>query len=141
MLVGYSRTALVQPEEDSDQELEALKNYGCLEENIYQEQTASSEERYQLHMALNCLRKDDKFVVNKLSSLGYQPEDFEKVFQHIEKKSSYLVILDIAGQQLDSTTKNGQTMLASLKAMAGINYEYLREKKLEDIRLERDKLT
>lgn len=85
MLVGYSRTALVQPEEDGDLEIEALKNYGCLEENIYQEQTSSSDERYQLHMALNCLRKDDKLVVSKLSSLGYHPEDFEKAFQHIEK--------------------------------------------------------
>ena len=46
MLVGYSRTALVQPKEDIDLEIEALKNYGRLEENIYQEQTASSEERY-----------------------------------------------------------------------------------------------
>ena len=141
MLVGYSRTALVQPGEDGDQEIEALKNYGCLEENIYQEQTSSNDERYQLHMALNCLRKDDKLVVSKLSSLGYHPEDFEKAFLHIEKKSSYLVILDIAGQQLDSTSKVGQSMLASLKAMAGINFEYLREKKLEEIRLKRNKLT
>lgn len=137
MLVGYTRTALVQPKEDRDLELEALKNYGCLEENIYQEQTASGDERFQLHMALNCLRKDDKLVVNKLSSLGYQSEDFEKAFQHIEKKSSYLVILDLSGQQLDTSTKAGQSMLAALKAMAGIHFELQRELKLEEIKQKR----
>ena len=50
------------------------------------------------------------------------------------------MILDIAGQELDSSNKHGKSMLVSLKAMAGINFEFLREKKLEEIRLKRDKL-
>ena len=65
---------------------------------------------------------------------------FQSTGDVIEKKSSYLVILDIAGQELDSSNKHGQSMLVSLKAMAGINFEFLREKKLEEIRLKRDKL-
>ena len=51
------------------------------------------------------------------------------------------MILDLSGQQLDTSTKAGQSMLAALKAMAGIHFELQRELKLEEIKQKREILS
>ena len=140
MLVGYSRTALVQPEEDGDLEFEALKNYGCHEENIYQEQTAAQDLRGQLRLALNALRKGDKLVVCKLSALGSTLGELSAAFLEIDRKSADLVILDIGGLQMDSGQKTGQAMLKSLRELADLPHEVQREKKFEAVKAQRDVL-
>ena len=140
MLVGYSRTALVQPKEDSDLEIEALKNYGCLEENIYQEQTAAQGLRGQLGLALNALRKGDKLVLCKLSALGSTLGELSAAFLEIDRKSADLVILDIGGLQMDSGQKTGQAMLKSLRELAELPHEVQREKKFEAVKAQRDVL-
>jgi len=86
MIVGYSRIALFQPQSQAEEQVAMLLNYGCLEEHIYQEQTAAQDLRGQLRLALNALRKGDKLVLCKLSALGSTLGELSAAFLEIDRK-------------------------------------------------------
>jgi len=51
----------------------------------------------------------------------------------LNKKSAHLVILDLGGAVLDSSTKLGSSMIKALNAAVLLNAEEMRERKLEDL--------
>ena len=140
MLIGYTRIGKVQPPSDSELERRSLVAFGCQAENIYCEQTASNGSRPELDLAINALRSGDKLVVEKLSSLGYNVSNLGNILMKIEEKSSHLVILDIAGQLMDSSTKIGLSMFKSLQAAADLFIQKDREKKMESLAKSRKKM-
>ncbi|MAT87400.1 MAG: hypothetical protein CL532_02455 [Aestuariivita sp.] len=140
MLIGYTRIGKVQPPSDSELERRSLIEFGCEAENIYYEQTASNGPRPELDLAINALRSGDKLVVEKLSSIGYSVSNLGNILLKIEEKSSYLVILDIAGQSMDSSTKIGLSMFKSLQAAADLFIQKDREKKMESLAKSRKKM-
>ena len=140
MLIGYSRIGKVQPLSDAELERKSLMAFGCLADNIYFEQNAVSDSRPQLNLAINALRNGDKLVVEKLSSLGYSVNRLGNILMEIEEKSSYLVILDISGQSMDSSTKMGLRMFKSLQAVADLFIQQDREKKMENLAKSRKKM-
>ena len=140
MIIGYSRIALFQSQLEAEEQVELLLNYGCLEEHIYQEQTAAQDLRGQLRLALNALRKGDKLVLCKLSALGSSLGQLSAAFLEIDRKSADLVILDIGGLRMDSGQKTGQAMFKSLRELADLPHEVHREKKFEAVKVQRDVL-
>ena len=54
-------------------------------------------------LAVNAL-KGDKLVIMRLSSLGYDLLEIGRILEKIEQKSAHLVILDMGGAVLDSST-------------------------------------
>ena len=140
MLIGYSRIAKVQPSSDSDLARRSLISFGCKPENIYTEQTASNGSRPELYLAINSLRSGDKLVVEKLSSLGYNLSGLGSILMQIENKSSFLVILDLAGQSMDSSTKMGLSMFKALQAAADLFIQKDWEKKMESLAKSRKKM-
>ncbi len=141
MLIGYSRIGKVQPASDSDLVRKSLFEFGCKPDNIYFEQTTSNGSRPELDLAINALRSGDKLVVEKLSSLGYNVSNLGSILMRIEDKSSYLVILDIAGQSMDSSTKIGLSMFKALQAAADLYMQKDREKKMESLAKSRKKMS
>ena len=137
MLIGYTRIAKVQSAEDLNIQKNALIDFGCQDQNIYTEKTAIEEERFELLLAVNALRKDDKLVIPRLSSFGYDLVEIGRILEKIEYKSAYLVILDLGGTVLDTSTKVGASMLKSLQAATTLVGEELRERKLEDLKANR----
>ena len=137
MLIGYTRIAKVQNAEDLNIQKNSLIEFGCQDQNIYTEKTAIEEERFELLLAVNALRKDDKLVVPRLSSFGYDLVEIGRILEKIEYKSAYLVILDLGGTVLDTSTKVGASMLKSLQAATTLGGEELRERKLEDLKSNR----
>ena len=63
-----------------------------------------------------------------------------KILMKIEEKSAYLVILDITGQSMDSSTKIGLSMFKSLQAAAELFIQQDREKKMESLAKSRKKM-
>ena len=137
MLIGYTRIAKVQSSEDLNIQKNVLIDFGCQEENIYTEETAREEDRFELLLAVNALRKGDKLVVSRLSSFGYDLEEIGRILEKIEYKSADLVILDLGGTVLDTSTKVGASMLKALQAAITLGGEELRERKLEDLKSNR----
>ena len=137
MLIGYTRIAKVQSAEDLNIQKNALIDFGCQEQNIYTEETAREEERFELLLAVNALRKGDKLVVPRLSSFGYDLTEIGRILEKIENKSANLVILDLGGALLDSSTKVGASMLIALQATISLDGEEIRERKLEELKSNR----
>ena len=140
MLIGYSRINHFQPQEDSEQQIKALTDYGCKDENIYQDKTFRGETRKQLILALNALRKGDKLVVEKLTSLCAELKDLGNILHQIEHKSATLVMLDVGGQQLNSSNKIGKAMFKLLQNVSELPFEETREKRLEELVVNRRKV-
>ena len=137
MLIGYTRIAKVQSAEDLNIQKNALIEFGCQDRNIYTEKTAREEDRFELLLAVNALRKGDKLVVPRLSSFGYDLVEIGRILEKIEYKSADLVILDLGGSVLDTSTKVGASMLKALQAATTLGGEELRERKLEDLKSNR----
>ena len=137
MLIGYTRISKVQSAEDLNIQKNVLIEFGCQEQNIYTEETAREEDRFELLLAVNALRKGDKLVVPRLSSFGYDLVEIGRILEKIEYKSANLVILDLGGTVLDTSTKVGASMLKALQAAATLGGEELRERKLEDLKSNR----
>ena len=137
MLIGYIRIAKVQSVEDLNIQKIALIEFGCEEQNIYTEETAREEDRFELLLAVNALRKGDKLVVPRLSSLGYDLTEISRTLEKIEYKSANLVILDLGDTVLDTSTKIGVSMLKALQAVTSLSGEELRERKLEELKSNR----
>jgi len=140
VLIGYSRIGNVQPQSDVELERMSLMSYGCAASNIYSEQTASSDSRPQLDLAINSLRSGDKLVVEKLATLGYTASGLGNILLKMEERSAFLVILDVAGQSMDSSTKIGVRMFRTLQAVADLSIQQDREKKMENLAKSRKKI-
>lgn len=140
MLIGYSRIGKVQPPSDAELERKSLIAFGCAADNIYSEQTASSGSRPELDLAINALRSGDKLVVERLSALGYNISSLGNILLKIEEKSASLVILDVAGEAMDSSTKIGLRMFKTLQAAADLFIQQDREKKMENLAKNRKKM-
>ena len=133
MYIGYARIAKFQTAEELDVQKNALVEFGCHDANIYTEKTTREDERFELMLAVNALRKGDKLVIMRLSSLGYDLLEIGRILENIEQKSAHLVILDLGGAVLDSSTKLGSYMIKALNAAVLLNAEEMRERKLEDL--------
>jgi len=133
MYIGYARIAKFQTAEELDVQKNALVEFGCHDANIYTEKTTREDERFELMLAVNALRKGDKLVIMRLSSLGYDLLEIGRILENIEQKSAHLVILDMGGAVLDSSTKLGSSMIKALNAAVLLNAEEMRERKLEDL--------
>lgn len=133
MYIGYTRIAKFQTEEELDVQKTAIVKFGCHETNIYTEKTTREDERFELMLAVNALRKGDKLVIMRLSSLGYDLLEIGRILEKIEQKSAHLVILDMGGAVLDSSTKLGSSMIKALNAAVLLSAEEMRERKLEDL--------
>ena len=133
MYIGYTRIAKFQTEEELDVQKTAIVKFGCHDTNIYTEKTTREDERFELMLAVNALRKGDKLVIMRLSSLGYDLIEIGRILEKIEQKSAHLVILDMGGAVLDSSTKLGSSMIKALNAAVLLSAEEMRERKLEDL--------
>jgi len=111
MLIGYTRISKAQPQEDLDIQRKLLVDFGCAVQNIYWEKTSNGASQPELVMALNALRKGDKLVVDHLSRFGYVTSVIGLTLEKIEEKSANLVVLDLGGNLMDSSTRSGIVML------------------------------
>ncbi len=133
MYIGYTRIAKFQTEAELDVQKTAIVKFGCHDANIYTEKTTREDERFELMLAVNALRKGDKLVIMRLSSLGYDLLEIGRILEKIEQKSAHLVVLDMGGAVLDSSTKLGSSMIKALNAAVLLSAEEMRERKLEDL--------
>ena len=133
MYIGYTRIAKFQTEAELDVQKTAIVKFGCHDVNIYTEKTTREDERFELMLAVNALRKGDKLVIMRLSSLGYDLLEIGRILEKIEQKCAHLVILDMGGAVLDSSTKLGSSMIKALNAAVLLSAEEMRERKLEDL--------
>ena len=118
MLVGYARTSTIdQAAGLADQEAR-LKAAGC--ERIYVEHVSAAQgkDRPQLTALLGFLREGDTLVVLKLDRLARSVLDLLSIVQRLDAGGVALRILDLGGDQVNTTSPSGRMVLTMLGAVA-----------------------
>lgn len=114
MIYGYARVST------SDQELEsqiaALKEEGCLAENIYSEHfSGKTTNRPQLKKLMEKLQPGDKFIVTKLDRLARNTKEGISIVEELFEKDVRVHVLNVG---LMENTTMGVFFLQTLLAVA-----------------------
>ena len=131
MLIGYSRTSTLEQIAGLEAQQRDLTEYGC--EKVYTEQVSSVAERDQLDAALGALRAGDKLVVTKLDRLARSVQHLGQIIERVNKAGAALVILDMGGAAVDTSSSTGKLILNVMSSVAQFEREMMLERQREGI--------
>ena len=131
MLIGIARTSTIEQVAGLEAQVQALRDYGC--ERVYQEQVSSVAEREQLTLALDSLRSGDKLVCTKLDRLCRSVKHLGQVIELVTEKNASLVILDMGGTSVDTSSPTGKLILNVMASVAAFEREMMLERQREGI--------
>jgi DNA invertase Pin-like site-specific DNA recombinase len=131
MLIGIARTSTIEQVAGLEAQVQALRDYGC--ERVYQEQVSSVAEREQLTLALDSLRSGDKLVCTKLDRLCRSVKHLGQVIELLTEKNASLVILDMGGTSVDTSSPTGKLILNVMASVAAFEREMMLERQREGI--------
>lgn len=131
-LVGYARTSTTDQKAGLEAQLRDLKAVGC--HRVFSEEVSSVDKtRPQLEQALDYVREGDTFVVTKLDRLARSVADMVKIRDRLKEKGVALRILQMGGEQVDTTTPTGSLLLNLLGSIAEFERELMLERQREGI--------
>jgi len=129
MLVGYARVSKSDNSQVLDLQIDALKNAGVNEDNIYTDKiSGSKDERPGLENCLKALREDDVLVVYKLDRLGRNLKHLIQTVEDLTKRKIGFKVLSGQGVNIDTTTPAGKMIFSIFGALAEFERELIRER-------------
>jgi DNA invertase Pin-like site-specific DNA recombinase len=134
MLIGYARTSTTEQVYSLEAQREALEAFGC--NKVYHEQlsAASTSKRAELGNMIEFARTGDTVVITRLDRLARNVRDLLDIVEGLQAEGIGLVVLDLAGQQLDTTTASGKFMLTMLAAVAEMELTLRKERQVVGIK-------
>lgn len=123
-LIGYARVST--QDQDLSLQIDALKQHGILQENIYQDKiSGSKKERPGLQPCLKSLVPGDTLVVWKLDRLGRSLQDLIQIVQDLKKRG---VGLKSITESIDTTSPGGNLIFHMFGALAQFEREIIKER-------------
>ena len=94
-IYGYARVS--SKEQNADRQLEALRNYGVPDENIFTDKSSGKDTERESYRALRnvILRSGDTLVVKELDRLSRNKADIKQELEYFSSKGIRVKILDI----------------------------------------------
>ena len=132
MLIGLARTSTLEQVAGLEAQIRDLEAYGC--ERIFKEQVSSVAQREQLEAALGMLRTGDKLVTTKLDRLARSVQHLGQIIERVNSVGASLVILDMGGTAVDTTTATGKLILNMMVSVAQFEREMMKERQVEGIK-------
>lgn len=134
MKIGYARVSKHDDSQLLDSQIDALKESGVLESNIYTDKASGKkDDRVGLESCLKSLRDGDTLLVWKLDRLGRDLRHLLNIVHDIEERSIKLLVLSGAGQ-MDTSTSGGKLMFSMFAAFAEYERELIRERTLAGLK-------
>src|SRR5574344_1605706 len=138
MLIGYARVSKADGSQVLDLQIDALKNAGVKEENIYFDKiSGTKEQRVGLDNCLKALREDDVLVVYKLDRLGRSLKHLILTIEDLTKRNIGFKVLSGQGVNIDTTTPAGKMIFSIFGALAEFERELIRERTIAGIQAAR----
>ena len=126
-LVGYARVSTVG--QSLDTQLQALAECST----IFQEKVSGArDDRPQLALLLNSVRKGDVVLVTKLDRLARNTRHLLEISEYLQSKQVALRILNLG---INTSTPTGKLMLTMIGAIATFERELMLERQAEGIEL------
>ena len=137
MKYGYARVS--SKGQDLTVQLNALKEYGC--ELIYKEKSSarSKEGRKEFVSLLDTVKNGDTIVVTKLDRFARSTKDALTTIELLNNKGVSLVVLNMGGDKVDTSTAIGKLMMTVLSGIAEFEADMTRERQIEGITLAKKK--
>ncbi|PWE20365.1 transposon DNA-invertase [Aliarcobacter skirrowii] len=129
MLIGYARVSKADGSQVLDLQMDALKNAGVKDENIYFDKiSGTKEQRDGLDNCLKALREDDILVVYKLDRLGRSLKHLILTIEDLIKRKIGFKVLSGQGVNIDTTTPSGKMVFSIFAALAEFERELIVER-------------
>ncbi|UII58156.1 recombinase family protein (plasmid) [Cytobacillus spongiae] len=131
MLYGYGRVS--SKGQNLQAQIEQLKVYGC--EKIYKEKVSgrSLEKREQFTKLIRTVQSGDKIVVTKLDRFARSTKDALNTIDLLNNKGVSLVVLNMGGDILDTSTPIGKLMVTVLAGISEFEADMIKERQIEGI--------
>ena len=123
--IGYARVS--KHDQNLKMQLDALKEYGCAEQNIFTDKVSGSKaERPGLLQALKALQLGDVLVVWRLDRLG---RSIKHLMQIIEKlKDLGISFKSLCDAPMDTTTASGEFVFNIFSSLAQFERKLIQER-------------
>jgi DNA invertase Pin-like site-specific DNA recombinase len=130
---GYGRVS--SKGQNLTAQLNQLLEFGVSKENIFKEKISGrkKDNREEFIKLLNKVETGDIIVVTKLDRFARSTKDALNTIEILQDKGVGLVVLNVSGEKLDTTTATGKLMVTVLSAVAEFEADMIRERQLEGI--------
>lgn len=130
---GYARVS--SNGQDLTVQLNALKENGC--ELIYKEKSSGRSKvgRKEFSSLLGVIKEGDTIVVTKLDRFARSTKDALSTIELLNDKGVALVVLNMGGDKVDTSTAIGKLMITILSGIAEFEADMTRERQIEGIAL------
>lgn len=131
MKYGYARVSSTG--QDLTAQINALKEAGC--EKIFKEKVSGRDKnkRPQFQKLLVTVQEGDTIVVSKLDRFARSTKDALATIEQLNDKAVALVVLNMGGDKIDTSTAIGKLMVTVLAGIAEFEADMIRERQLEGI--------
>lgn len=138
-MYGYGRVS--SKGQNLSAQLKQLLDYGCNEKNIFKEKVSGRNKgnRDEFNRLLEIVVDGDVIVVSKLDRFARSTKDALNTIELLQDKGVGLVVLNVSGEKLDTTTPTGKLMVTILSAVAEFEADIGRERQLEGIAEAKDR--
>lgn len=130
-LYGYARISTEHQSLSS--QMKALRDYGCKSIISEKKSGKNKDDRKEFLNLIEDLNSGDILVVTKLDRFARSTKDALEVIEVLEKKEIGLVVLNMGGSTLDTTTSIGKLMLIMLTGIAEFELSLMKERQREGI--------
>ncbi|MCG6796360.1 recombinase family protein [Geobacillus sp. YHL] len=133
MKYGYARVS--SSGQNLEAQLKQLEEFGC--EKIFKEKVSGrkKDNREQFNKLLETVKEGDVIVVTKLDRFARSTKDALNTIEYLNSKGVGLVVLNMGGEKVDTTTAIGKLMVTILAGIAEFEADMIRERQLEGIAL------
>ena len=130
VIYGYSRVSSVS--QSLDTQVQTLKTYGC--EKVFREKVSGRTlQRPQFQKLLEIVMRDDAVVVTKLDRFARSTKDALSTIEVLNQKGVSLVVLNMGGDVVNTSTPIGKLMITVLAGIAEFEADMIKERQLEGI--------
>ena len=137
MKYGYARVSSIG--QNLTAQISQLKNNGC--EIIYKEKASgrNKEKREEFTRLLNIIEPGDTLVVTKLDRFARSTKDALSTIELLNNKGVSLIVLNMGGDRVDTSTAIGKLMITVLSGIAEFEADMIKERQLEGIALAKER--
>lgn len=131
MKYGYARVSSVGQKLST--QVKQLQEVGC--KTILKEKVSGrkKEDREQFNLLLEKVQEGDFIVVTKLDRFARSTKDALNTIEYLNRKGVSLIVLNMGGDKIDTSTAIGKLMITVLSGIAEFEADIIKERQLEGI--------
>lgn len=137
MRYGYARVSSTY--QNLSSQLKQLEENDC--DYIFKEKSSGrkKEGRSEFNKLLEKVEKDDTIIVTKLDRFARSTKDALATIELLNEKGVGLIVLNMGGDKIDTSTAIGKLMVTVLSGIAEFEADMIKERQMEGIALAKDR--